>query len=88
MLLGIDLRKWRERNGHTQESLRIALGIKSRQTIITWEQSEKPLQTTLELALLALEHLPERCSLVAGVRATAAEYAEQRKRGPQLYASR
>ena len=88
MLLGSDLKEWRRRNGRTQEWLRIVLGIKSRQTIIAWEQSEKPLPQTLELALLALEHIPDKCSLVAGARYTTPEYREQRKRGPQLHAIR
>jgi DNA-binding XRE family transcriptional regulator len=72
-MLGTDLPKWRKRNRFTQDTLRIALGVKSRQTIITWEKSVEPLPRTVELALLALEHLPGMCRTVDGHRYTAAE---------------
>ncbi|HWS65246.1 MAG TPA: hypothetical protein VN325_21035 [Steroidobacteraceae bacterium] len=57
-MLGTDLPKWRKRNRFTQDSLRLALGVKSRQTIITWEKSTERLPRLVQLALLALEHLP------------------------------
>ena len=76
---GTELRDWRKRNNMTQDMLRMALDIGSRQTIITWEKSEERLPRTVELALLALEHLPE-CKLVAGRRLSASEAREQRKR--------
>jgi DNA-binding XRE family transcriptional regulator len=53
---GIELPEWRKRNGFTQDTLRIALGVKSRQTIITWEKATEPLPRLVELALLALEN--------------------------------
>jgi DNA-binding XRE family transcriptional regulator len=56
---GTDLPAWRKRQGYTQETLMIALGVKSRQTIITWEKSTKPLPKMVLLALLALEQIPE-----------------------------
>jgi transcriptional regulator with XRE-family HTH domain len=58
-MLGTDLPGWRKRQGFTQEALIIALGIKSRQTIITWEKSTEPLPKMVLLALLAIEHIPE-----------------------------
>jgi DNA-binding XRE family transcriptional regulator len=79
MIVGCELREWRRRNRYTQEMLRMALNIGSRQTIVSWEQSEQPLSVLVELALLALEHLPEKCSLVAGRRLTASEYRRARK---------
>jgi DNA-binding XRE family transcriptional regulator len=41
-MLGTDLPAWRKRNRFTQDTLREALGVKSRQTIITWEKSGIP----------------------------------------------
>ena len=58
-MLGTDLPVWRKRHGFTQEALMIALGVKSRQTIITWEKSTAQLPKLVWLALLALEHVPE-----------------------------
>ena len=72
-MVGTDLPDWRKRNRFTQDTLREALGVKSRQTIITWEKSEAPIPRTVELALLALEHLPEMARKVDGHRFTAAE---------------
>ena len=56
---GIDLPQWRKRNKFTQDTLRIALGLGSRGTIITWEKSEEPLPKMVKLALLALQNIPE-----------------------------
>ena len=78
-MLGTDLPKWRKRNRFTQDTLRIALGVKSRQTIITWEKSVE-LPRTVELALLALEHLPGMCRTVDGHRYTAAELPSVREK--------
>jgi DNA-binding XRE family transcriptional regulator len=58
-MLGTELPEWRNRNRFTQDTLRMALGIKSRQTIITWEKSAEPLPRLVELALLALERFPD-----------------------------
>jgi DNA-binding XRE family transcriptional regulator len=85
MIRGVELKDWRKRNGYTQEMLRMALGIGSRQTVISWEQSEEPLAPIVELALMALEHLPERCSVVAGHRASAVEQRQHRNRVKQLH---
>jgi transcriptional regulator with XRE-family HTH domain len=57
-MLGTDLPAWRKRHGFTQETLMIALGVKSRQTIITWEKSTEQLPKMVLLALLAVEHVP------------------------------
>ena len=73
MIRGTELREWRKRNGYTQEELMLELGLGSRQTIITWEKSESPIPRTVELALLALEHLPGLCRTMDGHRYTAAE---------------
>jgi DNA-binding XRE family transcriptional regulator len=58
-MLGTELTEWRSRNRFTQDTLRMALGVKSRQTIITWEKSTEPLPRLVELALLALERFPD-----------------------------
>ncbi|WP_026941367.1 helix-turn-helix domain-containing protein [Hellea balneolensis] len=58
-MIGSDLTEWRERNGYSQKKLQIELGIKSRGTISSWENSDKPLSRTVELALIALERMPE-----------------------------
>ncbi|QQO15188.1 hypothetical protein JJB99_03080 [Bradyrhizobium diazoefficiens] len=58
-MLGTELPQWRAKNRFTQDTLRMALGVKSRQTIITWEKSTEPLPRLVELALLALENFPE-----------------------------
>jgi DNA-binding XRE family transcriptional regulator len=79
-MLGTDLPEWRKRNGDlTQNALRMALGVKSRQTIISWEKSEEQLPRMVELALLALERLPEAMN-VGGQAFTAQEHREQRAR--------
>ncbi|UGY17986.1 hypothetical protein HAP48_0011445 [Bradyrhizobium septentrionale] len=62
---GTELPEWRKRNGFTQETLRIALGVKSRQTIITWEKQTDPLPRLVKLALLALENFPEERNVTA-----------------------
>jgi DNA-binding XRE family transcriptional regulator len=62
---GIELPDWRKRNGFTQDTLRIALGVKSRQTIITWEKATEPLPRLVELALLTLENFPEHRNVTA-----------------------
>ncbi|UWU75926.1 hypothetical protein N2603_39310 [Bradyrhizobium huanghuaihaiense] len=72
-MTGSELREWRKRNRFTQDMLRENLNLGSRQTIITWEKSEAPIPRTVELALLALEYLPEKCRKMDGHRFTAAE---------------
>lgn len=62
---GTELPEWRKRNGFTQDTLRIALGVKSRQTIITWEKQTDLLPRLVELALLALENFPEERNVTA-----------------------
>jgi DNA-binding XRE family transcriptional regulator len=78
-MLGTDLPEWRKRHRLTQDGLRMELGIGSRQTIITWEKSSDPLPRMVELALLALEHLPEKRK-VDGFRYATPDYPEQRAR--------
>lgn len=58
-MLGTELPEWRSRNRFTQDTLRMALGVKSRQTIISWEKSTEPLPRLVELALMTLERFPE-----------------------------
>jgi hypothetical protein len=55
----------------TQEMLRVELDV-SRQTIVVWEASEKLLPRLTELALVALENVPD-CRTTSGHRYTAAE---------------
>jgi DNA-binding XRE family transcriptional regulator len=64
-MLGTELRQWRATNCFTQDTLRIALGIRSRQTIITWEKSADPLPRLVQLALMALENFPEERNVTA-----------------------
>src|ERR1043166_6521053 len=66
---GRDLKAWRQRHGYTQESLVRELQLKSRQTIIAWERSEK-LSRIVVLAIQALERLPDTRT-VAGERCAA-----------------
>jgi transcriptional regulator with XRE-family HTH domain len=82
MLRGSDLKEWRKRMGYTQEALRLELGIASRQTIISWERAEEPLARVIELALIALEHLP-KSRTVWGNRMSPAEVKEVRERSPR-----
>jgi DNA-binding XRE family transcriptional regulator len=78
-MLGTDLPEWRKRNRFTQDTLRLALGLGSRQTIITWEKSNDKLPRMVELALLALERLPDLRN-VDGYAYETADYAIQRAR--------
>ena len=78
-MTGSELKEWRKRNRYTQDMLRENLKLGSRQTIITWEKSESPIPRTVELALLALEHLPEKCRTMDGHRFTAAELPAARE---------
>ena len=64
-MLGTDLPDWRKRNGFTQETLRMALGIRSRQTIISWEKSAEPLSRLVQLALFTLANHPEERHVTA-----------------------
>lgn len=66
-MLGTELPDWRTRNRFTQDTLRIALGVRSRQTIITWEKSTDRLPRMVQLALLALERFPEERNVTAMV---------------------
>ena len=52
---------WRKKHGFTQEMLRLALQVGSRQTIISWEKSTKRLPRYVHLALIGLEHLDHAC---------------------------
>lgn len=55
---GHDLVAWRKRNGYSQEDLMMELDVKSRQTISSWENSNRDIPRLVELALNALEGLP------------------------------
>jgi len=79
-MIGTELPAWRRRHGYTQQSLCMELGIHSRQTIISWEKSAERLSRVVELALIALEKIPE-IRKAAGERCSGpAEYREQRAR--------
>ncbi len=61
---GRDLRKWRTRNGFSQEELRQELKLASRQTLNSWEHTEKEVPPLVEHALCKLELDPvfrQRC---------------------------
>ena len=65
-MTGGELRAWRKANGYqTQEALQRELGIKSRGTISAWENASEPLPRLVELALKALERVPE-CRMIGG----------------------
>jgi diguanylate cyclase (GGDEF)-like protein len=82
---GVDLKQWRQRNGYTQEALMHELKLGSRQTIVGWEQSEE-ISRTVELALQALERLPDT-RLVAGTRFKAGAGRKLTARGLQKLVS-
>ena len=67
-----ELVAWRKRNGYDQQALMHELGIRSRQTISSWENSKRTIPRTVELALIALERFPQ-CRNIGGKRATAHE---------------
>ncbi len=67
---GSELVLWRKANGYTQAELMEELGVKSRQTISSWENSENELPRLVHLALHALEHDPS-CRRRLGNKATA-----------------
>ena len=72
---GEDLSNWRKRNGYDQKSLMDELGIRSRQTLSSWENSKRPIPRTVELALVALERLPD-CRNIGGKKASPQERGE------------
>lgn len=74
-MVGADLRKWRKRHGYNQEDLMKELGVQSRQTISTWENSSNKLPRVLELALAALESLPE----IRNIHGKAASASERKR---------
>ena len=60
LMKGTDLREWRKRHGYSQDALMAELGVRSRQTISTWENADgAELPRMLELALIALEKFPD-----------------------------
>ena len=62
---GSDLKAWRKKNGWTQSDLMIELEISSRQTVTTWENSEKIPHMT-KLAIIALDQI-EACRKRSGL---------------------
>ena len=69
---GSDLVAWRKRYGYSQEALMAELGVRSRQTISSWENSGKDVPRIVELALVALEQVPD-CRRISGKRTNAQE---------------
>jgi transcriptional regulator with XRE-family HTH domain len=61
---GADLKAWREARGWKQSELMAELDINSRQTVTTWENSEK-LPRLVELAIVALDQV-EQCRRQVG----------------------
>lgn len=55
---GTELKEWRKNQEFTQAELVLQLGLKSRQTLISREKSDEDLPRLWELALLALEKVP------------------------------
>ena len=56
---GTQLRNWRIAHGYRQSELMIELGIKSRQTLSAWENDAGEIPRLVELAIQAVEHVPE-----------------------------
>ena len=56
---GVDLKDWRKRHRYNQAALMMELGVNSRQTMSTWEKSSNELPRIIQLALWALEEIPE-----------------------------
>ncbi len=78
-ITGADLRAWRKRHSMTQEMLRVALEVGSRQTIISWEKSIKRLPRYVQLALIGLEHAEGGHQFATGYRFSASEARQARK---------
>jgi transcriptional regulator with XRE-family HTH domain len=57
---GSELKVWREKRGWTQADLMQELEIGSRQTVTTWEASDR-IPRTIELAVIALDQV-EACN--------------------------
>jgi len=76
---GNDLKVWRTSKGWTQSDLMRELDIKSRQTIVKWEASDK-IPRLLYLAILAIDGLPDaRLSGIVGVRVADSDASRQRE---------
>ena len=78
-ITGSDLKAWRKRHGFTQEMLRLALQVGSRQTIISWEKSTTRLPRYVYLALIGLEYLDHGHRFMTGYRFSATEARQARK---------
>ena len=76
---GSELRQRRKHLGYSQQDFIGELGIKSRQTLVSWEQSAEELPRLVQLAVLALERLPD-CRRTIGKRAKAHERKEFEKK--------
>ncbi|MDB5610935.1 MAG: hypothetical protein JWP25_7835 [Bradyrhizobium sp.] len=61
---GAELKVWREKRGWTQGDLMQELEIRSRQTVTTWEASER-IPRTIVLAVIALDQV-EACNRCGG----------------------
>ncbi len=68
---GSELVKWRKQHGYSQKALMDEFAVGSRQTISNWENSED-VPRLVELALIALEHVPSS-RWIGGRRTTAKE---------------
>lgn len=68
---GSEWAAWRNRLGYSQQKIMQELGINSRQTISTWENSEEVPRLAV-LALHAIEHYPS-CRNIFGERISLAE---------------
>lgn len=56
---GVDLKNWRKEQGYSQKALMMELGVRSRATISGWENSAEELPRLVQLALRAVEDIPE-----------------------------
>ena len=86
-MTGAELKKWRKSNGYTQQRLQIELGVKSRGTISSWENSATAVPRVVELALLALSEIPSSRKALGIVETTHGK-AEYKKRFGQSLTDR
>ena len=78
-ITGAELKAWRKKYNMTQDMLRMALQVGSRQTIIGWEKSTKRLPRYVHLALIGLEHADGH-QFMTGYRFSASEARKARKK--------
>jgi len=72
---GEELKAWREARGYTQKDFIDELDVKSRQTVSSWERPGHKIPRLVELAVIALEHVPN-CNNKLGKKKSSKERRE------------